>query len=344
MPAPGVSPAPAATDAAPAIRGEIVDATRIIAQVGDQPILAGDLLPIISSQLKQYEGKLKPEEFSQLQERGLQQLLPQAIEQKLLYLDFLRVVPAERLPEIFKSVGEKFEDSRLGPLMKSLQVTSLTELEEKLRDFGSSIEKQRRRFVEQALAQEMLRRNVKINAEVTLDEMLAYYQANQAEFQYPEQVRWEGLSISFDKIPDKREAYRAMAGLGNQVLGGAPFADVAKRGSHGPDAVDGGQHDWTARGVLANRTIEEAIFSLPEGRLSAILEDANGFYIVRVKERKPAGAESFESAQIGIKEKIKKERIKVQSATYLARLRERTRVWTIYDGAAIATGPQPQLK
>jgi hypothetical protein len=305
--------------------------TQILAMVGDQVVLAGELLPHIDAQLKQYAGKVPAEEIEKQRRLALKNLLPQLLEQKLLYLDFLRTAPPERLKEINDKLGEKFDEAKLEGMMKKHEATSLVQLEEKLRGIGSSLEKERRRFAEQTLAQEMVRRNVKYDFEVTFDELLKYYEEHRAEFEFPEQVKWEALSSSFGKMPDKREAWRHVAQLGNRVLRGAPLAEVAKQDSHGPDAGDGGQHDWTKRGELASAVIEQAIFELPPGKLSPILEDPQGFHILRVIERKPAGVVPFEQAQAGIKEKIRKERIRKQITTYLDKIKGQTRVWTAFD-------------
>jgi parvulin-like peptidyl-prolyl isomerase len=77
--------------------------------------------------------------------------------------------------------------------------------------------------------------------------------------------------------------------------------------------------------------LDEAIFSLPEAKLSQILEDERGLYIVRVTERKPAGRTPFEDAQDEIKEKITDQKKEKQFKAYLEKLRTKTPVWTIYD-------------
>ena len=63
-----------------------------------------------------------------------------------------------------------------------------------------------------------------------------------------------------------------------------------------------------------------------------ILADENALHIVRVTERKEAGRISFVEAQVDIRNKLHEERRQRQVDDYLARLRERTPVWTIFDG------------
>ena len=100
----------------------------------------------------------------------------------------------------------------------------------------------------------------------------------------------------------------------------APLKAVAQRQSQGIDATEGGYHDWTSRGSLASETLDQAIFTLPVGRLSERLEDSEGFHIVRVIERTEAGRVPFEQAQVDIKETLRKEHIKSQVTAYVAKL------------------------
>jgi parvulin-like peptidyl-prolyl isomerase len=119
--------------------------------------------------------------------------------------------------------------------------------------------------------------------------------------------------------------------MGNDVLEGKPFADIAKQRSEGPTASGGGSYDWTTKGSLASKVIDEAIFTLPVGQLSAILDDGQALHIVRVTERSEAGRTPFLEAQVGIRQTLRDERRKREVDDYLAKLKDRTPVWTIFD-------------
>ena len=41
--------------------------------------------------------------------------------------------------------------------------------------------------------------------------------------------------------------------MGNDVLNGRPFEEVAKESSEGPTAYNGGLYDWTTQGSLSFR-------------------------------------------------------------------------------------------
>jgi parvulin-like peptidyl-prolyl isomerase len=106
---------------------------------------------------------------------------------------------------------------------------------------------------------------------------------------------------------------------------------VAKSRSEGPTASSGGVYDWTTKGSLALKKIDEAIFTLPVGELSAIIEDGDALHIVRVTERQEAGRTPFIEAQVEIRQKLVDQKRKAAVDEYLAKLRARTPVWTVFD-------------
>lgn len=131
-----------------------------------------------------------------------------------------------------------------------------------------------------------------------------------------------------------------IAAMGNEVLGGRPLAEVAKARSEGPTAYQGGGFDWTCQGSLASKKLDEAIFSLPVGELSAIIEDEELLHIVRVVERQPAGRVPFLEAQVEIRDTMLEDRRRAASDEYLTKLKARTPVWTVFDDSS-GTASQP---
>jgi len=310
---------------------QLFEPAQIVSIVGDQPILAGDLLPYVDQAIKEHEGKVPQYELDRQRELLMKQLLKQSIDTKLVYLDFLRTVPPDRLPMIEEKLIEQYDETQLEKAMKRAGVSSPAALDAKLRESGSSLAKQRRTFGEQLLAREMIRKNVNYDEEIAHEEMLAYYREHQKDYFVPAQSRWEQLVVRFSRFPSKAEAYRAIANTGNDVKRGIPFAVVARRHSQGFNASKGGQQDWTRKGSLRSKLLDTAIFTLPVGYLSEIIETEDSFRIVRVIQRREAGYVPFVEAQAEIKKKIRKQRIREQTAAYMQRVRQGTRVWTIFD-------------
>ncbi|MEX0714923.1 MAG: peptidyl-prolyl cis-trans isomerase, partial [Pirellulales bacterium] len=315
---------------------------------------AGDVLGKVNEALATHAGKMQPEQLKRIEpdhwESARQQLTMQAVAEsidvKMLVEDARSRIPPENMEKILKEIEEDlFEKNQLPRLMAHWQVPSRGELDARLRELGGSVEREKRAYVESVLADQWLGEQVKGVEEITHGQMLEYYQQHRADFEYPAQARWEQLMVRFSNYPSKRAAWEALSQMGNQVWDGAPLADVARARSDGPTAADGGRHGWTTRGSLVSTVIDDALFNLPVGALSEILSDDRGFHIIRVIERKDAGCVTFAEAQVEIREKISSERSRQKRRQYIARLREKTPVWTVYDagrGNSTASAQSPR--
>ncbi|MGA2030804.1 MAG: peptidyl-prolyl cis-trans isomerase [Thermoguttaceae bacterium] len=356
--------------AGPAVRGPLgvsdampCEGSQILARVGGDVVLAIDVLSAAGEVIEHNKDRFKPEEMDAQRQKlvadlsgainelitqngrsgssadldpgkrsMIQQLLRQQIETKLIFQDAQRTIPEESMKNVQETLGRQFEQSELKKLLKRENAVSREELEWKLRARGDSLEREKRTYMQRTLSQQWVREKLKIDEEITHEEMLAYYQAHLKEFEKPARARWEELMVRFAKYPSKAEAFAALAALGNQVLmAGAPLAEVAKRGSDGSTAGDGGAYPWTSKGSLACEELDRALFALPVGQLSPIIEGAAGFHILRVTEREEITRKPFAAAQVEIKDKIRNERTKKQLQEYVTRLRKDFPVWTILD-------------
>jgi parvulin-like peptidyl-prolyl isomerase len=323
-----------AADYAPPAQARIFAPAETVAVVGDQHILAGDMLGEINQMLAPYIGKAPEDQIEEQRQKLMRQMLPGMVESKILYLEFLRQVPPERFKDVQQKLYDEFDSEKLEAAMERAKVNSPAELDDLLRRYGSSLEKQRRAYMEQKLGRAMLGKEIDFQAEVTHDAMLNYYHTHSNEFAVAGRAKWEQLSVKFENHPSKEEAWRKIAAMGNEVLRGAPLAAVAKRHSEAPSAAEGGQNDWVTKGSLASTEIDEALFSLPLNRLSQIIDDGKGFHIIRILDREDAHQIDFVDAQAEIKDKLKKEKVQQQVMAYVERLKARTNVWTVFDEKA----------
>jgi parvulin-like peptidyl-prolyl isomerase len=312
---------------------KLIEANKTIAIVGSQHILAGDLLADINQILKQYEGKYPQEELDKQRGVLMRKMLPQMIQTKMLYQEMVATLPDDALPQIEAKLAVEFDDKQLPTLMEKGKFNTAAELDAELRKFGSSIEKQRHQFTEQILARELIRQKVDKEPEVSHLEMLDHYRANQKDYEREARVRWEELCVWHKDFNSKSEAYREIASMGNRVLRGAAFSRVAREQSKGYTASDGGWHDWTTKGSLRAKELDEAIFTLPIDQLSQVIETEEGFHIIRVLDREDAGRVPFFKEQVRIKQSLQKEKRDAQVDEFLAQLQSRTRVWTVFDDA-----------
>jgi parvulin-like peptidyl-prolyl isomerase len=306
----------------------------VVARVGPEVVLESDLItPSVAEWLEKVTPTLQPEQIRELKLQVYRHLLTQHIESLIVFVDACRTIPEDALPEIEAKVNQAFDAEQLPKLMEAAKVANSMEYEQVLRSRGQSLDRLKKAFFERAIAQQWMQQALEAGTggEIPHAELIAYYQEHLEDYEYPAKATFEELCVRFGGSRSREQAWGTLAALGNRVLSGEPFADVARQASEGPTAAQGGNYDWTSQGSLRSDVIDEAIFSLPVGKLSTILEDDTGLHILRVTERRDAGRTSFLEAQVEIRETLRMERHKKAVDDYLAKLRERTPVWTIFD-------------
>jgi hypothetical protein len=337
-----------------------LEAGQVIARVNGEVILACEVMWMVDVELEhrlatlpaEQRAQISPEQLQPVRESLMRQLLLAVIDRKIKYTDFRRKAPQADLNSIHANLDVPFEEKEIPRLLKAFKAQNTQDLDSKLHAVGTSLREQREMFYEQMIAHSWIREQVKVDETVTHEDMLAYYHEHAAEYEFPTQVRWEELMIRSDRCAGanweerKANAYRQLAELGNplwQKVQNAPpaepaFAEVAKIHSHGVTAADGGLHDWTTQGALRATAINDAIFSLAPGQMSAdIIATDDGFHIVRVLERKDAGRTPFTEVQQSITEKVVDERMNAAGKEKIDKIRAEARIWTIYDGQTTAT-------
>ena len=346
-----------------------LEGIEVLAIVGDQHILRGELMPRVRMVMQPVLEKMTPEdrylqrkEIEKQETALLQQMVMQAVETKLLYVAFLQNLTGEQRAMAEETIDAKVEEmfenavlemlkkvaradkkktrellrsapqvTQLAKLMDQEGIDMIAELDQHLRKFQTSVELERGAFKEQNLGRSYLWDNIQKRPEVNHREMLQYYRANVASYEIESRARWEQLSVYFEKYDSRKEAYSAIALMGNEVLRGAKLESVARRSSQESRAEQGGLHEWTAKGSLVSDPIDQAVFNLPPEKLSRIIEDDRGFHIIRVLERQDAGRVTFQDAQKKIKEKLRAGKQQEQIETLLKQLGKTIPIWTVYD-------------
>ncbi|MGB9689405.1 peptidylprolyl isomerase [Thermogutta sp.] len=323
------------TDRVGDFRQEIFEQARVLARVGSEVILAGEILGAVTEILLPYQDKIPVVVYEQYKQQLMRQLLKKRIEMKLVYEDIKRKIPRENLERIEQEIAKFFEEKEIPARLRKMGLQSAKEWDERLRSVGSSLEHEKRAFIEGTLARDWIKQQLtsasSMARTLSPEVLWEYYRTHMKEFEQPAEVRWQQLMVR--KRPDRSdaEAYAKLAELGNRVLRGEPFEEVARSGSEGPTASEGGEREPVQPGSLRSRVLEEALFSLPVGQLSPILEDEQGFHIVRVLERREASRIPFTEAQVRIRERLAEEEKEKQLNEYLAKLRAEIPVWNIYE-------------
>ena len=165
-----------------------------------------------------------------------------------------------------------------------------------------AVQLEEREVSEAAIQPEKFAGQVRIAPEAAKD----FYEKNRKQFETPEQVRAEYVTLSLDAIAAAQEIkpedvskkyeeefapkirQRAEAKKkAEQILGEAKsnpgrFAELAKQHSQDPgSAAKGGDLDFFGRGAMV-KPFEEAAFKLKEGEISGVVESDFGYHIIRL--------------------------------------------------------------
>ena len=355
--------------------GQLFRPTQTLAIVGDQHIFYGEVAPTVAQILAPIADHIKTEterqELEKVRENLTRQVVRQIVDTKLMYLEFERQIEKsagrDKLAEVRKTIASRMQADfetdlaeirkqiaaskpeqvqkmmsrdpvlpRMAVLMKEHNCETLHELDAVLRRYGSSLDKQIRLYGENKAGRSTVSKHVNTKPEVTHQEMLDYYRQNAAEFAVPAKARFEILTVKFANFPTKG---RRLEHAGPDGERGVFQHAVCHRG---PQPLAGTQRpegrllrldDARQPGLQADR---RGRLHARAGKLSQIIEDERGYHIVRVIERADAGEVSFLEAQPGIKKALIAQKLEADYKQYVEMLRTSTRVWTIYDEAALA--------
>ncbi|MFZ4081134.1 MAG: peptidylprolyl isomerase [Pirellula sp.] len=309
--------------------GELFAASYVIAVVGEERVLVGDLFPAekVTAEM------LGNPEF----QMHLRKSLKMSIQQKCLAQHFVNSQAAGKpkkerddiRSKMMSKTAEIFRTKVLPEQVKKSKLETEAEFIKLLEEQGTSLASMMRAFAEQVWADQALREGVKEKPTVFLDEMQDYYDQHPDQWKRPARAKFRIMSAVFSKYSNREAAYQAIVEMWNQVyFGGAPFEAVAKKLSTGFSADEGGNFDWTRRGALKSSSIDETVFSIPVRALSQVIEDSEGFHVVEVLERQNAYEMTFPQAQGEIKESILKTKKTTLENDYKKKVQELTPIWT----------------
>ena len=194
------------------------------------------------------------------------------------------------------------------------RVGSERDLEEKLK----SDRRTKEEFRQQLRAETILDRLAQQRMQLTDEHLREYYQKHLAEFSHGEQVRVRLMLF----------ASRANAEAVAQALRdpNADFAGLAKAFSEDPGTKDkGGDTGFFERSDYA-KPISEVAFRLEPGQVSGVFAVPDGFAILKVEERRPAGAKPFAQLRDTLRARVQLKRLEQARQDWLNEARSQAKI------------------
>lgn len=273
----------------PAAARAQVPLDRIIAVVGDHPILASEVEERLLVSAQQGQVPTDSAGRTALRKRILQQMINEELEvQQALRDTSIKVTDQEVQDQVEAQVkGVKAQIPDPNEFLRQLHIAGFATVEEWRRKVA---EDQRRQILVSRLL-ENLRQNDKLRPIPPNDaQMRAFWDEHKGEVgKRPANISYRQLVI----LPQPDSAARAQAehladSLYTALRAGADFASLARKFSQDSgSAVQGGELGWFRRGVMV-KPFEDAAFKLRPGDISQPVESKFGFHIIQVERVQPA--------------------------------------------------------
>jgi peptidyl-prolyl cis-trans isomerase D len=141
---------------------------------------------------------------------------------------------------------------------------------------------------------------------VSEDNLRSYYEENAARYAVAEERRASHILIlsGSDKKAAKAKADELLAQLRKAP---ASFADLARKHSQDEaSAPKGGDLDFSQRGGLAAKSVEDAVFAMKTGEISDVIESEFGYHIVTLTAVRGGDRRPFEAVRAEIEAEVRK--------------------------------------
>jgi peptidyl-prolyl cis-trans isomerase SurA len=132
--------------------------------------------------------------------------------------------------------------------------------------------------------QQMFLSTIKVNKKDVVD---FYAQYKDSLPKAGESVLLSKLSLKISTSEKVRQAaFDKINLIKKKIENGEDFAELAKKYSESPDAVEGGDLGFITKGSLGEIAFEEKAFSLLPGQVSEMIETHLGFHLIKALEKK----------------------------------------------------------
>src|SRR5262245_42656465 len=140
-----------------------------------------------------------------------------------------------------------------------------------------------------------------------------YYEQNKkALYTVAEERRARHILIAADKDATadakKKAKARAEGLLADVRKAPGSFAELAKKNSaDSGSAAQGGDLDWSARGGMVSKALEDAVFALKPGEIGPLVESEFGYHIVKLEAVRGGETKPFDAVRASIVDEVSRQ-------------------------------------
>jgi peptidyl-prolyl cis-trans isomerase SurA len=217
---------------------------------------------------------------------------------------------------------------RLDEMRKDMKLDTMEDLEKAAQSQGVSFEEFKQNLRNQIITQQVISREVGQKLNLGKEDIQQFYDQHQSEMEQPEQIKLSEILVSTEKkdlSKDEAQILQAAQAKADDLLAqirkGAAFEDVAKKGSDGPSAAQGGDLGLFKRGTLA-KELEDKTFSMKPGEVSDVIRTKQGFIILKVVDHHDAGVPPLKDIEGKVQDAVYMQKLQPALRQYLTKLRE----------------------
>jgi len=132
--------------------------------------------------------------------------------------------------------------------------------------------------------------------EIDAADIETYYEENADRYRSETELKSSHILISTDALSDE-EALNKANEVVSKLNAGESFAELAKVYSDDPgSAANGGDLGWTTSGVFVSE-FEEALFELDEGQVSLPVRTQFGYHLIRLDDLRPGAQKTLDEVR-----------------------------------------------
>jgi peptidyl-prolyl cis-trans isomerase SurA len=279
----------------------------IRATVNGVPILDHEVRLPIMPQLYAATALPEPERSTRRSEM-LKQELDALIDRELIYQDFsARVKDKPQIMEKLKEAAQKDFEKKMREERKRLGVKDDDEFKAILRARGWSLEALRRHLNREFVAHEYMANLIVSRLDrIGHEQIQEYYDNHPEEFRVLDNVTWQDIFIDAARFPNRDAAQQFAVQLIAKARNGEDFVQLVKQYDQGDSSYRNGEGFGHRRGEIKPPDAEPVLFQMRDGEIGPILEQTNGFHVIRLVKREYAGLKPFDTKiQSAILNKLK---------------------------------------
>jgi len=179
------------------------------------------------------------------------------------------------------------------------------------------------------MEEDLLRRSIifnEVDRNIVLDdsEIVSYYKLHPEKFTEPPEYKLRAIYLSHEG-KNKEELESKKEEVSQKLQTGEKISDLAAQYSEGPEKELQGDLGSFKKGELA-KNLEQAVEKLNPGEITPWLETKNGWYLIKLEEKKESRLKAFEEIRKDIEKELFSERKQKKLEEFLKELREKSYV------------------